>query len=97
MSLVGGGARSPFWAQLLADALDTEILTHQGGEACAALGAARLGWLADGGDLGAVCVKPSPRALHAPDPARLQALQARLRHFRALYQARPPSLAETPI
>ncbi|AXT47350.1 MULTISPECIES: xylulokinase [Chromobacterium] len=97
LSLVGGGARSPFWAQLLADALDTEILTHQGGEACAALGAARLGWLADGGDLGVVCVKPSPRTLHAPDPARLQALQARLRHFRALYQARPPSLAETLI
>ncbi|WP_457292069.1 FGGY-family carbohydrate kinase, partial [Pseudomonas azotoformans] len=49
-SLVGGGARSDRWAQLVSDALDLPIVTHTGGEAGGALGAARLGWLAAGGD-----------------------------------------------
>lgn len=45
-SLVGGGARSPFWAQLLADILAMPVVTHKGGETGGALGAARLAcWL----------------------------------------------------
>ncbi|MFT2604058.1 FGGY-family carbohydrate kinase, partial [Escherichia coli] len=50
LSLVGGGARSAYWAQLLADALQVRVVTHVGSEAGGALGAARLAWLADGGD-----------------------------------------------
>jgi xylulokinase len=47
-SLVGGGARSPFWAQLLADILAMPVVTHKGGETGGALGAARLACLAAG-------------------------------------------------
>ena len=43
LSLVGGGARSAFWAQMLASALNVEIVTHSGSAVGGALGAARLG------------------------------------------------------
>ncbi len=56
-SLVGGGARSPFWAQLLADILAMPVVTHKGGETGGALGAARLACLAAGKPVAAVCEK----------------------------------------
>ncbi|KGT88864.1 xylulose kinase [Erwinia typographi] len=85
-SLIGGGARSPWWAQLIADVLNMPIVTHQGGEAGGALGAARLGWLADGGDEAIVCQKPPELKHYLPDAGRHHALQKRLGHFRLLYQ-----------
>lgn len=85
-SLTGGGARSAFWAQLIADTLDLPIVTHQGGEAGGALGAARLGWLADGGDPAQVCRKPAVLRRYLPDARRHQHLQRRLDRFRLLYQ-----------
>ncbi|MDN8540158.1 xylulokinase [Erwinia sp. BC051422] len=85
-SLTGGGARSGFWAQLIADTLDLPIVTHQGGEAGGALGAARLGWLADGGDPAEVCRKPAVLRRYLPNALRHHHLQRRLDHFRLLYQ-----------
>ncbi|WP_374556730.1 xylulokinase [Aquitalea pelogenes] len=89
LSLVGGGARSPFWAQLLADALQLDIVTHVGSEAGGALGAARLGWLAAGGDIATVCTRPPVQAVYQPDAQRHQALQGRLQLFRDIYRNRP--------
>jgi len=95
LSLVGGGARSPYWAQLLADALDLNIVTHVGSEAGGALGAARLGWLADGGELATVCTRPPVKAVYQPDPSRHAALLPRLQRFRDIYRHRPPALPLT--
>ncbi|MGE9550135.1 xylulokinase [Erwinia amylovora] len=93
-SLIGGGARSPWWAQLIADVLDLPVVTHPGGEAGGALGAARLGWLAYGGDESAVCNKPKELKRYLPDVGRQQSLQKRLDFFRQLYlqqrEARAP-------
>ncbi|MFT7771596.1 xylulokinase [Roseateles sp.] len=86
LSLVGGGARSAYWAQLIADALNVEILVHTGSEAGGALGAARLGWLAAGGDLATVCTRPAVATRHAPNPERHARLAPRLARFRDLYQ-----------
>ena len=86
LTLVGGGARSSLWAQLLADALNVEIVVSAGSDAGGALGAARLGWLAAGGDEAQVCAKPEVAARYAPDPARHAHLQRRLQRFRELYR-----------
>lgn len=85
-SLIGGGARSLWWGQLMADTLNLPIVTHSGGEAGGALGAARLGWLAAGGDELRVCTKPPIDQRFIPDINRQDALFSRLERFRLLYQ-----------
>ncbi|MEN9368765.1 MAG: xylulokinase [Pseudomonadota bacterium] len=87
LTLVGGGARSGLWAQLLADAIGVPMVTRHGGEAGGALGAARLAWLADGGTLDQVCPAPEIAATFSPDPAETARLAARHARFRALYRA----------
>jgi xylulokinase len=86
LSLVGGGARSPYWAQLIADVLGLNIVTHVGSEAGGALGAARLGWMAVGGPEEQACTKPPRLAEYQPDPRRHAQLQERLVQYRALYR-----------
>jgi xylulokinase len=94
LSLVGGGARSRLWAQLIADVLGVEMVTHAGGEAGAALGAARLGWMAAGGSEAEACTRPEIAACHLPDPQHHAALRPRLERYRDLYrQLSPLSLA----
>jgi xylulokinase len=90
LSLVGGGARSSYWAQLIADVFGIPVCTHSGGEAGAALGAARLGWLACGGAQAEVCVKPPVEREFVPDAARGGRLAPRRERFRALYPALKP-------
>jgi xylulokinase len=87
LALVGGGARSDYWAQLHADALGVEVHTLSGGEAGGALGAARLAWLADGGAEAEVCQSPPVLRSFTPDAARRAPLQRRYQRFRALYRA----------
>jgi xylulokinase len=85
LSLVGGGSRSALWADLLASALGVTLVTHTGGEAGGALGAARLAWLAAGGDESTVCAMPPVAAEHAPRPAWATRLDARYARFQQLY------------
>lgn len=85
-SLVGGGARSVFWAQLLADTLCLPIVTHKGGETGGALGAARLACLASGKAIEDVCKKPEIFRVYQPCVERESVLSKRYEHFRALYQ-----------
>ncbi|WP_035056396.1 xylulokinase [Andreprevotia chitinilytica] len=92
LSLMGGGARSPYWAQLIADILNTRLVTHHGGEAGGALGAARLGWLASGGVEAAICEKPPVRAEYLPSNARTEILARRLAQYRAIYRDGPGAL-----
>ena len=87
LSLVGGGARSAFWAQQLASSLDLDIVTHPESAAGGALGAARLGWLATGASVAQVCRKPDIAHTYRSDPAEHAMLSARFARFRALYPA----------
>jgi xylulokinase len=87
LSLVGGGARSPAWAQLIADVLDVPLRTYSGAELGAAIGAARLARLADGASEAEVCQKPRPAAAFNPTHSDKPMLDDRQQHFRALYTA----------
>ncbi|MGO8799646.1 MAG: xylulokinase [Roseiarcus sp.] len=86
--IVGGGARSVFWAQMIADATGLTIDLAGGAEAGAALGAARLAMLAAGaGDEAAICARPTIHHRFAPNPERAGLIAPRLRRYRALYLA----------
>ena len=88
LSLVGGGARSVEWAQLLASALGVEIVTHTGSETSGAIGAARLARLAvEGpGREREICTAPPVSARYRPDSDVAGALERRYGLFRRLYR-----------
>ncbi len=86
--LVGGGARSEFWGQMIADVTGLTIDLASGAEAGAALGAARLGMLAAAAaTIEAVCTRPPVEREFKPEPERTAIHAPRLRRYRALYQA----------
>ena len=87
LSLVGGGARDAWWAQLLSDALGLRLTLHEGAETGAALGAARLAWLACGAELNEVCTTPPVSRSFAPDVSLRALLSNRHARFQAIYRA----------
>lgn len=83
-ALVGGGARSEYWAQLLANILQREIFTLHGSELSACVGAAKLGFMA----IGVVSLAGMPvKARYLPDAAQHTLLQARYGKFQGLLGA----------
>jgi xylulokinase len=90
LNAIGGGARSTLWMQLIADAFGAPIRRPPDSQSIAALGAARLGWLAAGGDFSDV-VRPPPKSQEfVPNEGRRSMLLERLTSFRAFYrQLRP--------
>jgi xylulokinase len=86
--IVGGGARSNFWGQMIADATGLTIDLAEGAEAGAALGAGRLAMLAAGaGDEAMICTRPPIQRSFAPRDERAALSAPRLGRYRALYQA----------
>jgi xylulokinase len=86
--IVGGGARSSFWTQLIADATGLTIDLPAGAEAGAAVGAARLAMLAVGaGDEATICRPPPVERRFEPRAERAMLLAPRLSRFGALYGA----------
>jgi xylulokinase len=90
LDLVGGGARSAAWAQLIASVLGVTLVMREGAHLGGALGAARLAWLASLGtraDVAAVCRVAPEQRRYAPQPHLAGLLHERHARFRALYGA----------
>lgn len=87
LALVGGGARSDAWAQLLASGLGCVLQRPRGAQAAAALGAARLGAMACGGDEAHWCQPLPAEDTFTPQAAQQALLAERYGRFVALYPA----------
>lgn len=88
VSVIGGGTRSTYWLQMLADILGRPLQLHDGGDVGPALGAARLARMAvDGdGDPSVACPQPPLLKLLEPHMERHQEYIARRQPvFRELY------------
>lgn len=91
ISLIGGGARSAYWAQMLADISGKTLLRRAEAEVGPSLGAARLAWMAcDGASAGEVCTEPALLAAHEPVPARHRLHSERGARFAQLYRQVQP-------
>ena len=90
LALVGGGARSAPWAQLLASAFGCELQRPEGAPAAAALGAARLAAMACGSDEAQWCQPLPARDCLAPKSSQQALLAERYERFAALYPALQP-------
>lgn len=88
--LAGGGAQSAWWCQLLSDVLQVPLISVSGGNIGGALGAARLGWLANGGTLSLACPMPDIQHTYVPDDHAQPLFAARWERFRNLYPALRP-------
>ncbi|OQX39157.1 MAG: xylulokinase [Oceanospirillales bacterium LUC14_002_19_P2] len=91
MTLIGGGARSSLWRQMLANILNMPLSYRRGGEVGPALGAARLARLSLSSDKpsGITDVCPVPELLERieSNPEETRRAQQRQEKFRRLYLA----------
>ena len=94
MTLIGGGARSAKWRQIIADVLQSKITFRHGGEVGPGLGAARLAYLSEfqalepaefNRKVAEICPKPEVVEVHLPDSNIAQYYQQKLERYRALY------------
>ena len=84
--LVGGGSRSTFWTQVIADATGLKLDIPAGAELGAAYGAARLGMLAAGGSEDEVCAKPAIKQSVSPGRFDASIMKARRERTLGLYR-----------
>lgn len=94
LSVIGGGARSPYWGRILAAALDRPLQYRQDGHIGPAFGAARLARLAVGGEApDDLCRPPPVVSVIQPEPALVDAAAEQRPVFNALYLALRPTRA----
>ena len=86
ISMTGGGARLPYWGELLAAALHRPLVYRAGSEVGAALGAARLARMALGEAPWAVCGQPPVVRVADPEPRLAALLASRRGRFVRLYR-----------
>lgn len=88
VSLIGGGARSEYWRQVLADILEMPLEYRKGGDVGPALGAARLAILGsdETAKVAEVCPVPELVQRHEPNQEMRAYYRAKREVFQSLYQ-----------
>lgn len=92
ITLIGGGARSPYWRQMLADISGQRLEYRTGGDVGPALGAARLAQIAlnPGQPLSTLLPELPLEQVHEPDTGRHQYYAEQRKTFRELYRCLLP-------
>ena len=95
VTLIGGGARSPYWRQMLADISGQTLDYRTGGDVGPALGAARLAQIAlsPGQSLTTLLPQLPLEQRHTPDSARHQRYAERRPMFKQIYQQLQPLMS----
>jgi xylulokinase len=95
ITLIGGGARSPYWRQMLADISGQQLDYRTGGDVGPALGAARLAQIAMNPDkpLSALLPQLALEQQHIPDTARHARYAGQRELFRKIYQQLLPLMS----
>ncbi len=91
VSVIGGGARSPLWGEILASALGQRLTYYKDGEVGPAFGAARLARLAVSDEAPIdICIQPDVESVIVPNPDLRDLYQTKLAEYRRLYGALKP-------
>ncbi|WP_133407391.1 xylulokinase [Parashewanella tropica] len=87
ISLIGGGAKSQYWRQLLTDIFGLPLVYRQGGDIGPALGAARLAQLGvrSAENLKQICPVPALIETHIPDIEQHHIFKQKRVKFQKLY------------
>ena len=88
IDVIGGGAKSTYWLQMLADVFNVPMDYREGGEVGPALGAARLAAIGYQGQeaLKEVCTKPALIKSYLPNHTGAARCAEKRERFQALYQ-----------
>ncbi|MCZ8097927.1 MAG: xylulokinase [Burkholderiales bacterium] len=96
-AVIGGGARSTLWMQILADVLGIRLRRYRGGAKGPAFGAARLARMAFTGlPASVIAVPPAVLDEFEPDPSMADGYAAALLRYRLTYRALRAAGAFTP-
>lgn len=89
IALIGGGAKSAYWRQMLSNITGVTLTYCEGGEVGPALGAARLAQLAMNPhhSIQDICPVPNVIQTHVTDPKRHAIYQQKRQQFKQLYQS----------
>jgi xylulokinase len=91
VGVIGGGSRSAYWNQMLADATGLDVVRYADSAVGPAVGAARLAWLGhDHADREQVLCRPDEQHTYRPRPRERAWLQERAGRFASLYASVAP-------